>query len=288
MAYHDQDATIRIGERDYLGFGFTGDDVAGSVVISSAAVTVSPATGLSLASAAAELTTAADGCYAWTTAVTAGLYYVTFTVTFSDGKVLKRIYLVTVPDPAQASTALVTMDDVRNFLGIAPGKKSEDTPLLTTIIEAVSTTFQNECSADLKPIASATYTLDGNGRSYLYLPNYPVTALTVLTEDDWTLTKDTDFSVDYDNGIIEKITSGMKWTTARQAIDVTCAVGYATLPTDIKLACLVEVARKYNLIKQGMFGESSRTLEGVSITVSTDELLPATLVTIERHERVKI
>jgi hypothetical protein len=37
-----------------------------------------------------------------------------------------------------------------------------------------------------------------------------------------------------------------------------------------------------------MFGESSRTVDGTSITLETGELLPATLTTLARYTRVRI
>lgn len=88
--------TLAIGEKDYIGFRFQADDLAGGVTVSSGAVTVSPGAGLALGSGTALITAAQDGAYAWVTAGTAGTYDVTFTVTFSDTKVLKRVYRIRV------------------------------------------------------------------------------------------------------------------------------------------------------------------------------------------------
>jgi hypothetical protein len=69
---------------------------------------------------------------------------------------------------------------------------------------------------------------------------------------------------------------------------VTYVAGYATLPADIKLACLIEVGRAFAMVDHKMFGESSRTVDGTSVTLNTDELLPATLATLGRYTRTRI
>ena len=61
-------------------------------------VTVARAAGLVLGSGTGLITADEDAAYAWVEAVRAGMYDVTFTVTFSDSKVLIRIYRVRVID----------------------------------------------------------------------------------------------------------------------------------------------------------------------------------------------
>jgi hypothetical protein len=91
----NEDRTLRIGEKDYIGFRFQGDDMPSGVTVASGTVAVSPATGLTLGSGTAVLS-GTDGVYAWVTAVTAGTYEVKFTVLFSDTKSLIRVYRVRV------------------------------------------------------------------------------------------------------------------------------------------------------------------------------------------------
>jgi hypothetical protein len=192
-----------------------------------------------------------------------------------------------------SANAIITLADAKTALGRQA--TSEGDEILEMVIEAVSASFQNEASPDLK---SATYTAeayDGNGRSYFYLDHYPVTTFTSLAEDGTTLVKDTDYFVDMDEGIVEKGCTGWpglmypaKWTANRGGIVVTYVAGYSTLPADIKLAALVEVGRQFSMIREKMFGESSRTQEGMTISVNTDELLPSTLATLGRYVRVQI
>jgi len=87
--------TLHIGETDYIGVRFRGEDLPTGVTVASSTVAVLPVAGLTLvAGATAIVTVAADGAYAWVTAVTAGDYVVNFTVVFSDTKHLIRGYTV--------------------------------------------------------------------------------------------------------------------------------------------------------------------------------------------------
>ena len=176
-----------------------------------------------------------------------------------------------------SANALITLAEAKSFLGL--GNISTGDAILETVIEGVSASFSSYADADFK---SATYTsakFDGNGKTYFYLPHFPVTTFTSLYEDDTLLVKDTDYWVDTDYGIVYRIRSlwpeignTARWTTSRQGITVTYVAGYAAVPSDVKYACLNEVGRAYEMVDKHMFGETSRSVEGVSISLSTDEL----------------
>jgi len=193
------------------------------------------------------------------------------------------------------ANALISVADFMLFMGWPPESHAEDIPVVEMVIEGVSASFSNYADADFK---SATYTsvkLDGTGKTYLFLPHFPVTTFTSLYEDDTLLVKDTDYWVDTDLGILYRIITNWpssesvgRWTSARQGLTVTYAAGYATVPPDVKMACLLEVGRAYEMVKNHMFGETSRTVEGVSISLSTDELLLSTLAVLGRYSRTQI
>lgn len=92
----DKERLLGIGEHDYIGFLFWGDDLPAGTHIDAGTVTVTPGTGLTLGAGAYNITADQDGVYAWVTGVTAGEYEVVFTVNFSDTKTLIRRYRVTV------------------------------------------------------------------------------------------------------------------------------------------------------------------------------------------------
>jgi len=88
--------TMFVGEKDYVGFSFQGGDLPTGVTVTSGTVAVTPSPGLTLGSGTALITGDNDGAWAWLTAVTAGVYDVKFTISFSDTKTLVRIYRVRV------------------------------------------------------------------------------------------------------------------------------------------------------------------------------------------------
>lgn len=191
------------------------------------------------------------------------------------------------------SAALVTLADVKTFLGLQNISTSD--AILEIVIEAVSASIANESFPDFKSATHTAEKYDGTGKSYLYLDHYPVTAMTTVVEDGVTLVKDTDYFVDMDEGLLEKARyswpgydSQAVWTTSKQGVVVTYTAGYATVPADVKLACLIEVGRAFAMVDHKMFGETSRSVESVSVTLSADELLPSTLTTLGRYTRTRI
>jgi hypothetical protein len=299
MAYHDAERNLRIGETDTVGFTFSGSDLPDGVTVTGGSVAVSPATGLTLGSSVALITADADGAYAWATAVTAGEYYVTFTIPFSDGKTLKRVWRVFVPTEGMSGANIVTIDEAKAHMGssgVVPDQASVE-----TAIETVSRRFASFFG--MTSLRKTTYTsvaLDGTGERYLYLPAYPVVSITSIYEDGVLLVENTDFYVDYEAGIVERAgtlltgyeeTTGYgKWLDKRKAVVVTYVAGYdisgtVTLPWDIKAAALNEAARMAIAIKNSMFGETSRSLEGATISFETGEFLPDTLATLKRYRR---
>lgn len=295
---------LSIGEKDYLGFTFRGDDLPTGVTIASGTVVVSPATGLTLGSGTAVLTTDSDGVYAWVTAVTAGEYFVTFTATFSDTKVLKRVYRVVIPEPTLTAKNILTVDQARTFLKNDAGV---DETYLEHAIDMVSTRFADYLGT--MSLRKTTYTsqrVDGTGRRHLYLPAWPVVSISALSEDGTALTENTDYYADYNTGVLERVQtitpaiseSGLYvdsgyWINKRRAIVISYVAGYditgtITLPYAIKAAALTELGRAIQTMQHKLWGEESRSTDGGSSTFNLDEFLPDTIATLRRFRRIKL
>lgn len=276
---------IPTGAKWPIGFRYHGEDLPSGVTVVSVSHTVSPAVGLTVDTPI--VNTEADGFFLWITATTAGDYVISTVALRSDGATIPDTAYVTVGDTALSDDALVTVDDVRTFLGLKSGSSPEADIKLVPIIEAVSAAMSGSADCDFLPVEDIEETKNGTGMSYLYLDHWPVVDLTSVVEDEVTLVEDTDFYLDYDLGILWKLYSG-KWTTRRRGVVVTYDAGHEAVPADVKLAAIVESARAFSSLDKQMFGESSRTEDSVSITINTDELLPATLETLGRYRRVQI
>jgi hypothetical protein len=124
-----------------------------------------------------------------------------------------------------------------------------------------------------------------------------VTALPSVVEDGVTLTVDTDFYSDATSGILEKAKWNWPWynyqsawTTKPQAIVITYTAGYAqatTLPADLKMAALKEIARQYQIFIEKGHGESSRSIEGSSVSFA-EGTRPEWMEVVSRYRRMRV
>lgn len=95
MTNYKGTVNMMVGEKFPIGIEYRGNDIVGGVIVSAVAVAVSPATGLTITTPG---TISGGGVIVSSvvTAVTAGEYEVTFSVTFSDGKIYKDVLLVVI------------------------------------------------------------------------------------------------------------------------------------------------------------------------------------------------
>jgi len=193
--------------------------------------------------------------------------------------------------------ALVTATEVEQYCQI---KDPAHDVVIEYIINSVSQEFSTFAS---RQFMSATYTgltLTGNGTKYLYLPNWPVTVLTSVVEDTATLTLDTDFYADLTEGLLTKASfygtlygevygySSTPWSINTHGIVVTYTAGYtaALLPADLKLAALAEIARQYQKYLLKEHGEVSRSVEGSSVSMTSEK--PDWMAVVSRYRRIRI
>jgi len=190
------------------------------------------------------------------------------------------------------TNAIITADDAAIVLGKAV--QGSDLPALEAAIEAVSAMIREKVNCLLVPLA-VTFTaqkIDGSGRTYLYLPNWPVTVLTSIYEDDVLLVKDTDFyEVDGGAGILERA-EGLKWTRTLRGISATYTTGYLTqpnaaptIPTDLKVACAMQAVDLWKKIKDQSWSKTSQTVGGQTVSFSDKELIPFVESTLKRYWR---
>jgi len=101
--------------------------------------------------------------------------------------------------------------------------------LLEILINAVSTFFEGllrgQGSKNLKETTYTNKYLNGSGKTYLLLPNFPILSISAITEAGATLTENTHFTVDYEWGILWK-ESGV-WADIRRNIKITYKAGYS-------------------------------------------------------------
>jgi len=124
------------------------------------------------------------------------------------------------------ANAIVTLQEQKVYQEEAG---TEQDSLLEILINAISTLIEGILRGQGdKQLKETTYTdkyLDGSGKTYLLLPNFPVVSISEITEAGATLTENTHFTVDYEWGILWK-EAGI-WADIRRNIKLTYKAGWA-------------------------------------------------------------
>jgi len=170
--------------------------------------------------------------------------------------------------------ALITLANMKIYAGIAAEVETWDA-ILTVLINAVSTVFDSVTCRNLKHATYEEILLDGNGQKDLDLPNWPITWFSIsFLEDGVTLTEGEDFLLYGNEGYIHKI-NGV-WPKQRKVLKLTYKAGYAadSVPADLELICMKQVAKEFKEWKAKTWGETSRDIGDGSVAISETSLLP--------------
>lgn len=160
--------------------------------------------------------------------------------------------------------SLTTLSKVKSYLGIASGDTSDD-GLLTMLIASADAKARDVMNG--REIESASYTiqLDGSGTDELCLPQYPITAIAGVWQDDnlefgddAQLEPQEDFTHEPSAGILFML-QGV-WTKGRRNVKVQYTAGYAVVPDDIEEATRMAVADSFTRAKQLASGQSQNEL----------------------------
>jgi hypothetical protein len=206
---------------------------------------------------------------------TAGNYYsITLKATTNSNNVLERMYIVrvvndTLPSAANAGLALIRLDEAKAYIGKIT---DEDTAILEQIIEGVGVQFNSYTNRHLITANYANEAYDGNGKQIMWLKNYPITGNMAVVEDDIALTagNNNDYLCYNDEGKLLRIND--VWYYGPKEIQITYTAGYnatsgtITLPTEIRLACLQQVAAEFQRYKTKSFREVSRSFSDGSVS----------------------
>lgn len=190
---------------------------------------------------------------------------------------------------------LCTIEDLRGvegqetmgFVDSLKGSTKYDT-LFATLITAVSRRFESFCNRTFEYNSAITEYYSGNGeRGYIYVKRPPIATVTSIHDDvdrdfDSTTLVDADYYVVFDDRVEMKYSA---FTKGLKNIKIIYSGGYstATLPADIRLAAMMQVAfvfkRRADLGLVGISGE------GGSISVQSPmKLLPEVEATLQPYK----
>lgn len=175
---------------------------------------------------------------------------------------------------ALSDNALITLPELKRYLGIKDAETGKDDLLIDCINEA-SDMINDHCN---RPLKSADYVhyLNGQGGDTLSLPYYPVTEVTEIktiaydgSEDALLSGSDTvSNTVVLDDSSLF-LRKGYYFPRGRKNIKVSYSAGYEDIPNDVKKVCKEVAAMIYKESKGGedKLGVRSES-KGVGATVS--------------------
>lgn len=161
-------------------------------------------------------------------------------------------------------------------------------PLTTTTDDALLARLITAASAFLAAwlnrqilAASYTQTFNGNGKTALLLPQYPVTAVQSLTIDGQSIPPlqvgSSTAAAGYSFDATTLYLSGTTFTPGRQNVTLTWTAGYTSVPPDIEQACIDLVALRYR--ERDRIGLASKGMAGETTSYSQRDL-PANAATL--------
>lgn len=177
----------------------------------------------------------------------------------SGPKQIKPILTVTA---AASSYNLVTRTELKTYLGISGS--SEDTALDTWIAQA-SGAIASYCNRVFPQETVSEQFRMVRGEAII-LGRYPVVSITSVTEDGTVLVNLTDYEVDKDTGLLYRVSDDLLVFWCAYKVTVVYVTGFATIPDDVKRACM-ETVRYFR--SQSSRDPTLRSLEIPDVSTET-------------------
>lgn len=182
--------------------------------------------------------------------------------------------------------ALCTREEVKSYMSMT-GSNSDIDSTIKDLCNRLSATIESYCGREF---SSAEYTEyhNGYGNVILYTNNYPVTSVSGIWEDtsrDWPVNTEVDSDEYFVNegAIYRRDAYFLDWP---MSIKIIYTAGYATIPYDLKQACIVEVARSYEQRKEQ--GVDTKAYADANTTYVLDDFLPNSKLVIDLYKHRKI
>lgn len=229
---------------------------------------------------------------------TAGNYYsVTITGTTDAGNIFQKVFVIRVVADVLPSTAgvyaLVRLDEAKDYIGKTT---DEDSAIIERIIDNVSREFNTYTDRTLVAFSHTNVYFDGNGKQIMYLPNWPVISVganTAVYEDGTLLVEgsNNDFILYPETGEMYRVNN--VWYYGPRTIKATYIAGYvcttanSTLPEDLRMAALKQIAYEFSHYQRKDWGVESITYPDGSRSTTQVGLLKDVQLVLDFYRRFK-
>jgi uncharacterized phiE125 gp8 family phage protein len=182
----------------------------------------------------------------------------------------------------------VSLDAFRAWMRVEEADDSKD-ELLVTAADAASAELEQGTSL-IFVTRSVTDTLDGNGRTDLWLSRRPIVSVTSVTADG-VLVDPSLYVLDARMGRL-RMKSGA-WSCGMANIVVVYSAGYgaqdaATLPADVKRACLDLAKAIFDELVSGALTLSSVSMGPGSMVLKTGQMPPSVERVFDRWRETRV
>lgn len=188
--------------------------------------------------------------------------------------------------------ALCTLDEVKEYYDFQGANAASDS-FLEKVIDEFTQVFESYCDRKFVSRGIQTEYHDGNGTRFLWTKQYPITSVSgIYSSSTWawnstTLIDSDTYAIRDDTKIVLRSAVFLKWDNGNIRIDYT--YGYtstATVPADLKLACIEEVIRTNKNRKS--VDVLSKTMTDGSIARYTKDLMPTTIRILNKHRKMRV
>lgn len=194
---------------------------------------------------------------------------------------------------AVGTYSLCTLKEIKSFYTQTGGKSPhigypETDELIEDIIDSISVLFESYCDRQFLTRERTEY-YDGKGSKFLFPTYSPITSVSGVWDDsDWawdtsSLVASTDYMIKNNTTIVLKDSTFGDYD---QNVKIIYTAGYATVPEDVRLACIEEVTRTYKN-RKGVDVLAKTAADG-SVTRYAKDLMPSTIRVLNTYRRLSI
>lgn len=179
--------------------------------------------------------------------------------------------------------SLITLAALRAYLSIPPDQ-TEDDALLQTLITAASARIEAAIGRSILS-AERTDVLDGNGKTRLMFPAWPVTAVAEVSVNGHSIPAAASFGAGgyrFDPTML--VACGHCFVRGHRNVRLTYTAGFASTPPDIAQACMQMVGAAF--AEKDRLGVGSKSLAGETITYIDVAMSPGVQSMLNAYRRV--
>ena len=171
---------------------------------------------------------------------------------------------------------LCDLQSAKRWLGLTT-EQTDDDVFITSLLSSSSAFIESCCNRSFT-VSEHVVELDGNGRSALMLPDYPIVSVESVEVNGRAVNKGFR-AVDY---LI--VLNADVFPKGLRNVKITYTAGFEAIPADLQHACMELVGLRYK--ERDRIGEQSKSLAGETVSFFIRDLSPTAQSVVNQYKRV--